>query len=131
MKGKHLLFLLILILAASGCSRQSEDTDITKVIDSLFTAMQTESKLPLLGLAETNSPAFKVFSEENLYIGTLINREVKSMQVNRNHAVVKVSFQYNDGFHSLDNGNRDQNEDIIVTLDMKNKEWKISNIQKE
>lgn len=127
-----LVFILIVLWIGTGCLSQKEDQPIITVVDSLFVALQQKNnKQHILKLSEKNSPAEKIFSEETLYIGTLINKKIKLLNMDNNNALVQVSFQYNDGFHSLDQGNHDSNDVIMLTLVKKNNEWKIWNIEKE
>jgi len=126
------MIILMALLTATGCSSQKEEQAITTVVNLLFTALQQEhNKHLVIKLAEKNTPAENIFAEENLYIGTLISKEIKSLQANNNNAEVRVRFKFNDAWHSLDQGNHDQNEVIIITLIKTSKAWKISNIEKE
>ncbi|MDQ0896804.1 MULTISPECIES: hypothetical protein [unclassified Paenibacillus] len=125
------IIIHIILFTGIGCSSQKEDQTITTVIDLFFNAIQEENnKLNLLKLTEKNSPAEKIFTDEPFYIGKLIEKPINILKANNKNAVVEVSFLYNDGFHSLDQGNHDSNEVIVITLMKKNNEWKILNVEK-
>ncbi|WP_284644736.1 hypothetical protein [Paenibacillus silviterrae] len=126
------VILLLLLGATAGCSSQKEEqARIKTVVDLFFSALQQENhKEEATGLTERGSTAEALLAKESLYIGKLIQQSTEFLQIRHNYAEVEVNIQFNDGFRSLDHGNRVSKEVVILTLVKKKNEWKISRIEK-